>query len=108
MPKVRRVLETAIYCDDLARTVEFYKTLLALEPMSASERVVSVVTARERFQVLGCWDPWVQVLGLTSFCVRSNEPTSNPGTRTAEPEPRTRNQHLQNRHEPQHLEPLQL
>ena len=25
MLKARRVLETAVYCDDLARTVEFYK-----------------------------------------------------------------------------------
>ena len=41
MLRVRRVLETALYCDDLARTVEFYKALLALEPMLASERVVA-------------------------------------------------------------------
>lgn len=39
--RVRRVLETAVYCDDLAKTVEFYKAVLALEPMSASERVVA-------------------------------------------------------------------
>jgi catechol 2,3-dioxygenase-like lactoylglutathione lyase family enzyme len=41
MPKARRVLETALYCDDLARTVEFYKTLLEREPMRASERVAA-------------------------------------------------------------------
>jgi catechol 2,3-dioxygenase-like lactoylglutathione lyase family enzyme len=41
MLKARRVLETAVYCDDLARTAEFYRALLALEPMSATERVVS-------------------------------------------------------------------
>ena len=41
MLRVRRVLETALYCDDLARTVEFYKALLALEPMLASDRVVA-------------------------------------------------------------------
>lgn len=41
MVRVRRVLETAVYCDDLARTVEFYKTLLGLEPMRASERVAA-------------------------------------------------------------------
>ena len=41
MLKARRVLETAVYCDDLARTADFYKALLALEPMSASDRVVS-------------------------------------------------------------------
>jgi catechol 2,3-dioxygenase-like lactoylglutathione lyase family enzyme len=41
MLQVRRVLETAIYCDDLATTVAFYKNVLALEPMRASERVVA-------------------------------------------------------------------
>jgi catechol 2,3-dioxygenase-like lactoylglutathione lyase family enzyme len=41
MLKVRRVLETALYCDDLARTVRFYAALLALEPMLTSERVVA-------------------------------------------------------------------
>jgi catechol 2,3-dioxygenase-like lactoylglutathione lyase family enzyme len=41
MLRARRVLETAVYCDDLARTVEFYKTLLGLEPMRASERVAA-------------------------------------------------------------------
>lgn len=38
---VRRVLETALYCDDLARTTGFYKTLLSLEPMLMAERVVA-------------------------------------------------------------------
>ena len=41
MLRVRRVLETALYCDDLAKTVEFYKAVLALEPMRASDRVVA-------------------------------------------------------------------
>jgi len=41
MLRVRRVLETAVYCDDLAKTVEFYKAVLALEPMRASERVAA-------------------------------------------------------------------
>jgi catechol 2,3-dioxygenase-like lactoylglutathione lyase family enzyme len=41
MPRVRRVLETAVYCDDLAKTVEFYKAVLALDPMLAAERVVA-------------------------------------------------------------------
>jgi catechol 2,3-dioxygenase-like lactoylglutathione lyase family enzyme len=41
MLRARRVLETAVYCDDLARSVDFYKALLALEPMRASERVVA-------------------------------------------------------------------
>ena len=41
MLRVRRVLETAVYCDDLSRTVEFYTALLAVEPMLATERVVA-------------------------------------------------------------------
>lgn len=41
MPKVRRVLETAVYCDDLAKTTAFYKALLARDPMSAFDRVVA-------------------------------------------------------------------
>jgi catechol 2,3-dioxygenase-like lactoylglutathione lyase family enzyme len=41
MLQVRRVLETAIYCDDLSKTVAFYKDVLALEPMRASDRVVA-------------------------------------------------------------------
>ena len=41
MSRVRRVLETALYCDDLAKTTDFYKALLAREPMRASDRVVA-------------------------------------------------------------------
>lgn len=41
MLQVRRVLETAVYCDDLPRTVDFYKAVLALEPMLSVERVVA-------------------------------------------------------------------
>ena len=41
MVRVRRVLETAVYCDDLVRTVEFYKALLSIEPMRTGERVVA-------------------------------------------------------------------
>jgi catechol 2,3-dioxygenase-like lactoylglutathione lyase family enzyme len=39
--KPRRVLETAVYCDDLARTTVFYRHLLAAEPMLEVERVVA-------------------------------------------------------------------
>jgi catechol 2,3-dioxygenase-like lactoylglutathione lyase family enzyme len=41
MLKARRVLETAIYCDDLTRTAGFYADLLAIAPMLESERVVA-------------------------------------------------------------------
>ena len=39
--KPRRVLETAVYCDDLSRTSDFYRELLAAEPMLSVERVVA-------------------------------------------------------------------
>jgi catechol 2,3-dioxygenase-like lactoylglutathione lyase family enzyme len=35
------VLETAVYCDDLARTIAFYTELLAAEPMLVAERVAA-------------------------------------------------------------------
>jgi catechol 2,3-dioxygenase-like lactoylglutathione lyase family enzyme len=41
MLRPRRVLETGIYCEDLERTVSFYRRLLAIEPMRASDRVVA-------------------------------------------------------------------
>jgi catechol 2,3-dioxygenase-like lactoylglutathione lyase family enzyme len=39
MLRVRRVLETAVYCDDVRHTAEFYRRLLRLEPMLETERV---------------------------------------------------------------------
>jgi catechol 2,3-dioxygenase-like lactoylglutathione lyase family enzyme len=41
MPKIRRVLETAIYCDDLVATAAFYSALLDGSPMLESERLVA-------------------------------------------------------------------
>jgi len=41
MVKVRRVLETAIYCDDLTATARFYETLLGRPTMLAGERLVA-------------------------------------------------------------------
>ena len=41
MTEIRRVLETALYCDDLSRTARFYRTLLNKPPMRESERVVA-------------------------------------------------------------------
>lgn len=41
MVNVRRVLETAVYCDDLARTAAFYEALLAVPPMLAGDRLVA-------------------------------------------------------------------
>ena len=40
--RVRRILETALDCDDLARTAAFYRTLLEVTPMLDSERLVAI------------------------------------------------------------------
>lgn len=41
MLKPRRVLETAVYCDDLQRTAHFYRQLLDRMPMLEVERVIA-------------------------------------------------------------------
>jgi catechol 2,3-dioxygenase-like lactoylglutathione lyase family enzyme len=42
MLRVRRILETALDCDDLARTAAFYTRLLDVTPMLDSERLVAI------------------------------------------------------------------
>jgi catechol 2,3-dioxygenase-like lactoylglutathione lyase family enzyme len=42
MPHIRRVLETALYCDRLDRTAAFYRTLLGADPLLESERLVAL------------------------------------------------------------------
>jgi catechol 2,3-dioxygenase-like lactoylglutathione lyase family enzyme len=41
-PKARRVLETALDCDDLQGTAAFYKSLLNVTPMLDTERLVAI------------------------------------------------------------------
>ncbi len=41
-PRVRRVLETALDCDDLARSAAFYTSLLGVTPMIEMERIVAI------------------------------------------------------------------
>jgi catechol-2,3-dioxygenase len=41
-PRVRRVLETALDCDDLARSAVFYRHLLGVAPMLETERLVAI------------------------------------------------------------------
>ena len=41
-PRVQRTLETAIYCEDLARTAAFYQTLLNATPMLSGDRLVAL------------------------------------------------------------------
>ena len=42
MMRVRRILETALDCDDLPRTAAFYTTLLDVTPMLDSDRLVAI------------------------------------------------------------------
>lgn len=41
MARIRRILETALDCDDLERASAFYSKLLGIEPMAAGERLVA-------------------------------------------------------------------
>lgn len=40
-PTVTRILETALYCDDIGATSDFYRRVLDREPMLVSERLVA-------------------------------------------------------------------
>jgi len=42
MVRIRRILETVLYCDDLARTAAFYQTLLGASPMLSGDRLVAI------------------------------------------------------------------
>jgi len=42
MARVRRILETVLYCDGLARTAAFYQTLLEASPMLSGDRLVAL------------------------------------------------------------------
>jgi catechol 2,3-dioxygenase-like lactoylglutathione lyase family enzyme len=40
--RVRRILETALYCGDLAQTADFYQKLLGATPMMSGDRLVAI------------------------------------------------------------------
>jgi catechol 2,3-dioxygenase-like lactoylglutathione lyase family enzyme len=42
MPRVHRIVETALDCDDLPRSAAFYTTLLDVTPMLTSERLIAI------------------------------------------------------------------
>ena len=42
MPRVRRIVETALDCDDLPKSASFYTTLLDVTPMLDTERLVAI------------------------------------------------------------------
>ena len=41
-PRIRRILETALDCDDLPRSAAFYRALFTTEPMVTSDRLVAI------------------------------------------------------------------
>ena len=41
-PRVQRILETALYCADLAQTAAFYQQLLDVTPMLSGDRLVAL------------------------------------------------------------------
>ena len=42
MPRIRRIVETALDCDDLARSAAFYTTLFETTPMASGDRLVAL------------------------------------------------------------------
>lgn len=42
VPKLNALLETALYVEDLERSVTFYKTIFDFEPISSSERLCAL------------------------------------------------------------------
>jgi len=42
VPKLNALLETALYVEDLERSVTFYKTIFEFEPISSSERLCAL------------------------------------------------------------------
>ena len=41
-PRIRRIVETALDCDDLARSAAFYTTLFETTPMVTGDRLVAI------------------------------------------------------------------
>jgi catechol 2,3-dioxygenase-like lactoylglutathione lyase family enzyme len=42
LPRIRRILETALYCDVLDETASFYRRLLDADPLLETERLVAL------------------------------------------------------------------
>jgi catechol-2,3-dioxygenase len=42
IPRVQRILETALYCADLSQTADFYQQLLGVTPMLSGDRLVAL------------------------------------------------------------------
>ncbi len=52
MPRVRRILETALYCEDLATTAAFYQSLLDVKPMLSGDRLVALDAGQQTVLLL--------------------------------------------------------
>ncbi len=52
MPRVRRILETALYCEDLAATAAFYQSLLDVKPMLSGDRLVALDAGQQTLLLL--------------------------------------------------------
>ena len=42
IPRLDRIVETALYCDDLARSRAFYVDILGCEPLLESKRLLAL------------------------------------------------------------------
>lgn len=52
VPKLNAVLETALYVEDLERSVSFYKTIFEFEPLSVSERICALSVSDQQVLLL--------------------------------------------------------
>jgi catechol 2,3-dioxygenase-like lactoylglutathione lyase family enzyme len=52
MARVRRILETALYCADLAGTAEFYQSLFNATPMLSGDRLVALDAGQQTVLLL--------------------------------------------------------
>ena len=52
IPRVRRTLETALYCANLATTAAFYQRLLNATPMLSGDRLVALDTGEQTVLLL--------------------------------------------------------
>jgi catechol 2,3-dioxygenase-like lactoylglutathione lyase family enzyme len=52
LPRVRRTLETALYCADLTKTAAFYQQLLNVTPMLSGDRLVALDTGQHTVLLL--------------------------------------------------------
>ena len=52
MPRVKRILETALYCADLAGTAAFYQSLFDATPMLSGDRLVALDAGQQTVLLL--------------------------------------------------------